>query len=529
MPKVALTKEIFHRTMINALEFMEPTILDVSLHQRSLWFDLIPRGTYPLGEGLVRKQHRFHGDIVDQAGLTTWQSIQTGREPGDPGGSFDACAPEAELISFAMETVSFTGVEAGKRTENVCIRDLRFHWEFRQQLGLIFGFLGEVTHSVWENHNRERYMKFCGDEGQLFVLAQGGPDNEPFQPVSGTVGDPIYDPFSQTDIVVRRDIDVGRLDWSFMTWWHQQLALQAPMGAMNGMSDDPVFGLCLHPADMQDMLLRDDDLREDYRHMDPMVLIENYGKVRMFKGFAIMNDKLAPRFRLKAGGVTSTTLKLERVLPYVTTPTTINSKHIVNSEYLNADFAMGIIKLMDVYEILVPPTISAPAAGLQFGVVPGHMGEFAWINYPSDNNILQEKGYYYARFEAFARPLRNSQYAVAFIYRRCPQTVAKLCDACETTSSAWQTITSAVPLPDTDEGESATSHTRVRVTVGTCLSCEPPAEVEVDYDGNNASDKTAVLFAAGREPVYDIAFDVAADYVDPATIVANTSQIRCSP
>ena len=520
MPEGPCNAYELNQAFIDATEFLDQVILDRSQRQRRLYIDMIPRGVYPLGEGLVRTAHRFWGAIGDQAALTTWRNIQTSRPASGQDPGYDSCRYESDMIDYAFETVQYTGYETTRRTRDVCLNDIKWRWQFQQQLRLIFGGLADVTLSIWENFGREMYLKYCADEGSIYILAQGSPDS---LPLSTT-----YDPFTSDEITIQRDIDISALDWSFMEWWHQYLALQAPMAAVGNEDGMPLYGLVVHPWDFDQMIREDDDLREDFRFAKPNVLIENYGTTKAWRGFSIINDMLAPRFKVKT--VAANTVTLERVLPYQEEATTVGNKTVVDPDYVNAEYAMGVIFLKNVYETLIPPSgPAAPGGGTSFGVQPSLNGEFRWLNILDRcENPLGEKGYYFARFQGFSRPMEHSKDAIAFLYKRCPQTRPRLCEPCAETAGAGVPVTITAATEIIGEGEAANAVTQVEVTLAECLPCEALSELSIDYGGGAVEDVRCVMVDDSAAPTYVIAFTTAGDWVAAGTIVAGTSQIFCA-
>ena len=77
MPDNRCNRYELNQSFLDALEFMDDIIRDRSHMQRRIFVDLIPRGAYPLGEGLVRKQHFFQGGLGDQAALANWSTSST--------------------------------------------------------------------------------------------------------------------------------------------------------------------------------------------------------------------------------------------------------------------------------------------------------------------------------------------------------------------------------------------------------------------------------------------------------------------
>lgn len=517
MPSTAT--QIFNRSFRDALEFMDEAIENASIQTKKFWFSLIARGAYPLGQGLVQKRCRFFGSMGDLSGLTNWREVEAGSDGGVGVPGRNNCRYEADLVDTGMDTVESKMFEAFKRTKDICINDIKWTWQFEQQLRLMTGALADVTIQTWENHNQERYLSYAGQESRIFVMAPGAPDGTPLSTN--------YDPFTTTDMVIPKDIDVGTLDWTFMEHWYQYFGLQCPSGRVSGSSDAPIFGIGLHPADFTDMLRRDADLREDWRHYRSETLIEQYMSVPQYKGWALMNYLTPPRFRIKTVG--ASTLTLERVLPYVeTTAATHGTRWMVNADYIRAEYALAIPFVKNVLELQVPPAGPASVGGMRFGAAPSLNGEFYLINIPDrDTNPLGEVAFYLARFQCAAIPGENAEFAMAYLYKRCPQTAIKVCEPCAASGEGtWVTILSAEAV--VGEGESATAYTQVKITLAKCLPCESPAEIQLDYNGTGGAEAVDLTLVDGSNaPEYIIGFQTADAWIDASKIVAGTTTMRC--
>jgi hypothetical protein len=363
-------------------------------------------------------------------------------------------------------------------------------------------------------------MWMASQADRFFVMGNGSPDGIPLSVA--------YNPFQTTQLVIPASA-VSTLNWDWMQWWHQTLSLDAMKGKVGSDGDMPLFGAMIHPLDFKGMIMRDPELREDYRYADPSVLIDNYGKVRRFQGYALMNHVLPPRYKIIDWDDTADTITLERVLPYTETAVTIGVRPTLNPEYINAEFAVGMVFVKDVFRLLVPSTIANPAPGFSFGAVPSLNGELKWLNIlDRANNPLGEKGFFFGRYQAFVEPGTQDEYPIAFVYRRCVNIEAKPCGICGDAAAeadAWVLITAAEADPL--DGETDVLHTRVLITLESCAGCEPPAAISVSYAGDGTADINAFLVSAGEAPKYQIIFDDPDDYVAAGTIVAGTSKISC--
>ena len=502
---------------VDALEFLDPVIQDRTQESMRLYIDKIKRGPFQLGQGIVKNKFRFYSNLDDQHGLTSWRSIQLSRAASDDDPGFNGCTYDPKLINHGFEKLEWSGHETSRRTEDICLKDIKYKWQFNQQLNLMFGFLADITLQVWEQFAREIYLKYAADEGQIYVLGQGSPDGAP---LSAT-----YNPFTSSDVTIP-NADVGTMNWDFLTWWQQHFSLQVPKGAMGMKNGQRTYGLVVHPFDVQKMIDSDSALREDYHYYSSQVLIDGMGSVSWYRHWAIIPDNQAPRYEVKTVG--ASTLVLRRIAPFTTQAITTGVRQVVNPDYLNATYGMGVIFLDKVFQMRVPPAGPvAPGGKTQFGAQPNLMGEFNFLNIQDrETNLLKEIGFFFGRYEAFDEPLEYSNEAVAFIYKRCPGVALQLCEPCDGGTAGAKTITAAerVVLDD----ETATLYTQVKVTLSACLDCEAPAAITVNYDGEGSADVTGIIVSDADAPTYIVGFATAANYVASGTIVVDTSTIDCS-
>ena len=498
---IQLSTEQINRAFLNAVEFLDPVIRDASLNVPRIWVNLLPRATMELGKGLVRTKTRFYADIVDQSGLTNWKQIQKGRAPGtlgvdDPG--YDACSYEADMISYAFEQVNWTGYQTNKRTPDICINDIKWNWEFEQQLALIFTQLTDTTLNVWNNFGREMYQTVANAEGGNYVLTRGTPDRAKFT----------VDPMTSTSLTVPKAGGITGLGWRSLRWFHQMLSLQCPQFASKQMNGKPIFPLVINPVDWDEMFRSDPELRQDVRWGRPEILLDGYGQAEVFEGVAPLFDMIGPRYTITAEG--ATTMTLTRVDPYDKTAVTpIGTKPVVSTTYLNAPYGMAFFLLKDAMTIRIPPAGPAKpggANGPQFGMTPSLNGEFKWINIPDrKNNILNEKGFYFGRFQGFVEPGLAAPFVCCFLYKRNTQvdviTMPPLVTA-EATAVGTHVAVVGTPTYSAD-------YKTIVVTLASRLTAYAPAAVTLQ--GSNSAEITnsgnAFIVDDTQAPTYTIVTD----------------------
>ena len=168
-----------------------------------------------------------------------------------------------------------------------------------------------------------------------------------------------------------------------------------------------------------------------------------------------------------------------------------------------AEIAVAVVFLNDVYRIRIPPKVDSLSGGTSFGPAPGFSGDWMWINYQSDANPYREVGYHGMRMMAFPKPLRYSTRAMAFAYRRCPQTWPTACiTGTEEPVAVGTTTTLAAAAAATDLD--ATNNT-FTVTLAELLGAAIGAAVTVKGVDNVEAAGTLVEDASA--PTYVLAFD----------------------
>lgn len=518
-PLTAQEKDIRNGAYFDALEFIEPVILDKSVEQPRVFVNMIPRSEYALGSGLVQKQELFYGDRGVQGGMTGWQPIQTSRPAGtngadDPG--YDACKQyDAEMVEHGFEERTFTGFFRNRRTYDICINDMKWKLQFAEQIDLVFGNLAQITVGEWDNIGREAYVS----RAKKYVMAGGAPESVSFN----------YDPLTSSSITLAAGTDVSALQWDFLEYFHQWLTLQARPSATGNYSGQPIWSLVIDPKDFNDMIHRDPSLMNTLNFARPQVLLDNYGSVEYFKGYALNYDMQTPRYDVSSND--GTTITLKRLDYRIYSSTTHGLKHSVNPAYMNAEFAMGIIFMKDVYELQVPPAGPAsPGGGTRFGIQPNLMGTFSWMNIVQQpNNPFGEIGHYFARMQAFIRPLRWDGEAIVFLYRRIVKNpvisvnpgltdpvlnvITGINPGVTPTVGTGDILTTSVATKIVGDGETASSYKEVTVTLASILPCSAPDMVNVKYGGAFGTTAVATIVTDNAAPTYTLVFETAADWV----------------
>lgn len=486
----------YNQGFLDALENIDSTIKSRQLKRRSLFRTMIQRSSFELGQGLTRKQYIFHPGQGDQSGLDKWHPIQISSKANN----IDACAYNPHTVNYGFESIEYSGFGTERRTPHICVRDIRWMWEFKQQLGLVFSFLADVTNDVWENYAREQYIYQAVQAGRAYVLSDGTYNSHSLT----------YDPFSRDSdgdnvITIERGIPVSTLNRSFLIKYHEELSVSAPAGNIGTSAlGSPLYGLVTGTGTMSEVFANDEELEKAYIQGLPTVVIENYGSVGVILDkYTLNTDIFAPRFSIKSMNATTLTLKREDPYEEVSTGMEIGVRRKFREEYLQAPFEMAMIFVKDVFGIEVPPSgPTAPGGGTSFGATPSLNGEFAWINNKDNTtNLLGEVGFYFGRYEAFAKPGEQNEYPIVFLCKRKPNTVVTY-NGLNTSGSA---VASAVLAADAEAV--ADSVYKMKVTLAATLDIEAPAAIKIDSDGGGSTNLITGIIADDSEaPTYILQF-----------------------
>jgi len=362
--------------------------------QHSFWRSMFPRGEFPYGHGIVERVQQFEGPLPDQGDLTGWVDMVIDTKVDAQGNvTADPCNQSPnETMKIGFTTRTYTGKQRAFKTDWICLNEIKWKWQFEQQLALTFEGLADYTLSVWDNHAQKSFMALS----KQYALTPG------------LFADKVtYDPFSASTITVptatlaKTMLPTTRI----LEQIHQYYALQAERYALGGESGAPVFGLISHPDDIRQMCLREGPVFMAWLYSKPELIIEGYGKTKELMNFGIMYDMKLPRFKISSTSGTNTILT--PVLPYLNEPTTVGEAVIANPAYVKAEYSIMGICLKEMFSILVPPfNPTSPGGGTQFNNKPSFNGEFQWRNIITNNseNFWGEKGRYVARCQAFNKP-----------------------------------------------------------------------------------------------------------------------------
>jgi len=501
----------------------------------NLWHDRIPRGAYPMFNGLEQKTNIYRGGLPVQAGIGTWSKIGLSRKPSAGDAGFDNCAPKTpQRYSYAWETMSYGGYEDAWQSDPVCLDDLVYVDYAKEQLALIVRSGVDFGISMLENFNREMYVDFAQSAGRCVVLAEGSLQFEDVSKYRCT-----YDPRLTTADVdgeqvpylkIDSTIKISTLNWSVLDYLRVTMADRAGEAAIARDSGMPIFGLMLDMLDFERFVLGNTQLREDFRSLPNNKLITGYDfGMKVYRSFALIHDPRQMRFRFKTLGAGTNATDDQtgmsiytRVLPLrAGRAVTIGNIPEPNPDYYRAELAIGVIWMNDVFQNQFVPSIDDLGSGMKFGPAPGLTGDWKWINILDPvSNMLGNTGFFYGRFKIFPKPLLFSSETTVFAYRRCPQAIATECAVQTSQSTSAVLLSVAAVAADFDS-----TNRLVTVTLASKIDAGIGDSVSVIHGGGT---KTMVVASDALAPTYTLAW-VDGDGTEPTVYTEFTTSTTVDP
>jgi len=492
---LAPSVEQLNDAFIDAQQWMNPVIADDTKQYLNLYRNRVPRGQFEYGRGYVMQAHTFFGGTAIQDAGASWSEVIASRPPNpatqDPG--HDACKYDSEVIGYGFLTREHRLYQATRRTLDICLTDILFKWQYERQMELTYQMLSNVTLGEWEQILRECYIYLANKYIALNDNAWGGLGLGTFTltaHANGITGSTVAKPAGGFDTI-------GTLNQRVLDRIYALLSRQAGRYALKMVNGKPIFGLVTSSETSEEIIREDATIREDVRNSSRAdILIDGVGPAFVYRGYTHIHDPHAPRFRVSADGT-----ELERVYPFATSAATIGEQVNVDPEYIKAPFEVSVIWLENVYRCLVPPANPSNLSGRDFDPVE-NWGEFFWLNIRDRaNNLLREKGFFFARMRMSPEPLAAYRDAVVILHRR-PQDIALDYTApVDAGTAGAKAVSAAAKYISTDADADATLY---EVTLASNLNKGVGEEVTVTFAG--ALTATATIYAEADAPTYVLAF-----------------------
>jgi len=511
------------RQMVTMADHFDEFIMAAELANPNVWRDRIPKGVFPLYQGLSQKTNIFRGTLGPQAGLADWTAIEPSQKPVGQTPGKDACAYSPQTYTWAIDTVEFGGLRTSWRSPVFCVNDLKYTDMAKQQLALIIKAGSRVTDDVKEVFNREQYVMQAVNAGKAMVFCEGGLQYLDDASVRMSYDPTAVDADGDTYITFPATLlpKISTLNWSYLDFLRQYMQDQCPDAAISQTGGMPVYGLMIDVMDFEKMVYGDAELRQDMRWAQPQQLITGFNMgFKVYRGFALMHDMRQMRFRFNS--IVSGNAVCKRTLPRrAIRPGTVGLIPEANPAYFEAELALGVIFMNQVVQILVPPTVDNMGSGMVFGPAPDFNGQWTWINeYDKAENPLKEVGYFFARFEYFVKPLIYSAQATVFLYRRCQHAIQTGC-AIQSASDAVTSGDKLAAAPVAADFDA--TNRRVTLTLLHLLDASVGSTVSIKTD--DADVFVASIAEDQNAPTYTFAWAVGATNAPTAVTELNDTTV----
>jgi hypothetical protein len=355
---------------VDSILLSQASLLDKDINQRNLipstfWTSkAIKKGVWEDGHGINPRAISYEPTTPSSV---SWETVAL-----NDGGASHAVTAAADL-AFASTTRAYMLQRAALQTPYITLDDVRLSHEFGPQLEACFKMAAQNTDEMWENRNRDEYVRLA--EHKVIVKAGFTEDDEAFPLAEAT----------------------GRVTGKVLQKFYRKILDQGGArdgGAVDMVNGQPQFIVVASP-ELNESIINDDyQIREDFRNSDRVnELLAPLGVERAYKGFYHVGDLKAPRWNFTDGAWV-------RVPYWTTTATTKGTMNIPNPAYETATHEDTIIYVPSVYECLVPKPLSKPGGNTDFDPHT-YQGDWKWLNIKHqtenpDGNFGRFRGLFYA-------------------------------------------------------------------------------------------------------------------------------------
>jgi len=317
------------------------------------WIGLTPRDQFPDEMGLTQTSLIFER-MLPSNDAEAWADVA----PSD--GTSNNCLPPVEIIKWGQSARNWSLQKIAKETEEFCIEDLRSAFQLAKTLQNYTNGLTTVTRWVWENRNRNEYIRLAAHK--ITEAAGGNYD------INASAFDPAKPPTS-------------RLTWGTLKQIRSLLVREDAGDSAVGINSGggSVYGL-MTDENTQDLLIHDDpEARNDFRFAwqgaganSPLIKAPFMLDGFSYNGFKFMTDFFPARYEIVNGAYV-------RVQPFKDAQAaTSGFKRELNPAYIYATYQDTVVHVPTVFTQRIPKPITNPGGKFRFNPV-NYMGDFKWI------------------------------------------------------------------------------------------------------------------------------------------------------
>ena len=314
--------------------------------------------------------------------------------------------PSATKVTPATSQSTYSIAHTAIESAPIIVNDLRFSYNFREQLRAIYDNLVENVSWAWKDRYRDQYYELCKHNIIAGFTTAGAAGTGAL--AEDTTANTFPTIMGGSALV---EANIGVISNGILNQTYMRLIRDGggtnPMGRSNGR---PVF-TALMSAEASEKLITEADTRTDYRESDKVnELLKPLGVERSHRGFYHLIDPFVKRWDYDSSGTAWT----ERV-PYTTAGG-------IDPDYETAEYEDVVIFHQDVMESLVPKPIGSAGQGTSF-TPQSYRGKFDFLNLKDrKENPDGTWGYFRGILSNAAKPVK-SQYAYIIRCKRPHETV----------------------------------------------------------------------------------------------------------
>ena len=362
----------------------------------SIWLKMIQQEAWPDGMGEQIRVLTFERTLA--ANTDTWESITQNpveNLPGTPG--TNNCVPTATQIGFAQRYRTFNLEQKAVESPSICVNDVRFGFQFAEQLRNMYEMLTQNVAYIWKRRYRQQYVTLA--EHKVVAALDGSTLYE------GTSTYPLLKPVSA--------LTQGILNWARMRLLRDG-AGAAAAGRENGA---PVFTL-VTSAETSDNIIRQN--AGDIRYTTAKVneLYAPLGVERSYRGFYHVIDDFPRRFSGISNGAWVEVPPYKKASELGLPAVEKGDHYVINPNYEVAPYEESIIFVKDVMRSMVPSVITSPGGNVSYEP-QNYRGEFKFLNIRDRvDNPDGNWGYFRGILQSGSKPI-HPEWGYGIIHLRC--------------------------------------------------------------------------------------------------------------
>lgn len=356
--------------------------IDSRTYNTSPWLNLVEKSSWPDGIGHTFETLKFERTQPDAE--QTWQTHATA------DGTGNICNPPSTTLGFKLSRNQVVMRSTSIKTKHFCVEDMRAKYQFDEQVELATQMLAKNISNVWIEYYRDNYVAVANKK---IVL------DDNFSETNQAAGDA----FNLAPAT-------SKLTNGFLDVMYEFLNIEgAAMYAHSQQGGRPLYMLVTSSQTSRSLIKSDPAIREDFRSSNESdTLLQGLGYQHTYNGFFHAVDPTPRRFNWDGGGT-----------QWVRVPawTVAGDVVVQNPDYANATHEDTIIFVNNVYEALVPGTISK-IKDMEYGA-QNYIGEIEWVNIKNEtDNIRGKNGFFYAEMQSAVRA-RNTEFGIVVRHLRC--------------------------------------------------------------------------------------------------------------